>query len=98
MKLASTAPRGELSSIGYRLANPGGEYLVYQPEEGSFRVQFALGEIAEFSVEWFDPKTGVATQGERVQATGEMTFSPPFAGDAVLYLKAVDSPREKSGE
>ncbi len=33
MNLAATAPRGELSSSGYCLANPGEEYLVYVPLE-----------------------------------------------------------------
>jgi hypothetical protein len=40
-------------------------------------------------VEWFDPGTGTTTSGGTVSAGSVQSFSPPFSGDAVLYL--VDS-------
>lgn len=42
MDLAALNPRGDLSSTGYCLANPGKEYLVYAPSDG------------HFGVNWFD--------------------------------------------
>ena len=88
MNLAAMTPHGELSTTGYCLASTGREYLAYQPGEGPFQVQFSGGDNTTFAVEWFDPKTGTATHGKPVKAEGQATFAPPFAGDAVLYLKA----------
>jgi hypothetical protein len=87
MNRAAMTPRGELSTTGYCLAAPGKEYLVYQPGEGPFQVQLEGRDDATFAMEWFDPKTGAATKGKQVKAAKEARFEPPFAGDAVLYLK-----------
>jgi hypothetical protein len=39
------------------------------------------------SVEWFNPSTGVATTGDPIPAgSSSQSFTPPFNGDAVLYL------------
>jgi hypothetical protein len=38
-------------------------------------------------VEWFNPVTGKATSGTPVTAgSASHPFTPPFTGDAVLYL------------
>lgn len=87
MNLATMTPHGELSSTEYCLAAPGKEYLVYQAGEGPFEVQLPDGKTS-FAVEWFAPKTGTATSVEPLTEAGQATFTPPFAGDAVLYLKA----------
>jgi hypothetical protein len=92
MKLVDMQPRGELSSTGYVLANPGEEYLVLQPNEpaGPFAVTLAAGA---YTVEWFSV-TSRETQGDSrvtVPNDGSISFEPPFAqaGPAVLYLKQV---------
>jgi hypothetical protein len=42
------------------------------------------------NVEWFNPSTGATTSGGQVRGgASAMAFTPPFTGDAVLYL--VDS-------
>ena len=41
MNLAATRPRGELSSTGYCLANPGVEYLVFLPGGGTATVDLS---------------------------------------------------------
>lgn len=46
MKLVEMEPRGELSSTGYALANPGTEYLVLQPSESIGRARRAWGRLA----------------------------------------------------
>ena len=56
-------------------------------------VLYEIGnEMCVGSVEWFDPKTGTAVDGavdgQPVKASEQATFTPPFSGDAVLYLKA----------
>ena len=39
------------------------------------------------SVEWFNPSTGVTTAGGSIAAgSSSRLFTPPFSGDAVLYL------------
>ena len=52
MGLIDMEPRGDLSSTGYALANPGVEYLVLQPSRpAAFTVTLEPGTYA---VEWFD--------------------------------------------
>jgi hypothetical protein len=89
MNLAAMVPDGKLSSTGHVLANtdPGNpELLVYSSSVGSFTVNLSALS-GHFEVEWFDPSTGVKTTGAPVSGDGVRTFTPPFNGDAVLYLR-----------
>lgn len=87
MNLAAMLPHNELSSTRYCLANPGTEYLVYQPKASEgFSVELKTGT---YHYEWFDPTKGVnADNGSVKTLGGAQQFKAPFAGDAVLYLKA----------
>jgi hypothetical protein len=87
MNMAAVTPRGNLSSTGYALAHPGQEYLVYAPSGGDFTVNLS-GSSQNFRVEWFNPATGISSNGGSVAGGAKRSFSPPFSGDAVLYLKA----------
>lgn len=87
INLAAMTPQGGLSTTGYCLATPGKEYLAYQPAAGAFQMQIDAPEGVSFAVEWFDPKSGRAFPGKPLTDRGKITFEPPFAGDAVLYLK-----------
>lgn len=88
MNLARSVPHGELASTGYALADPGTEYLVYQPGAGAFTVDMTAGSYA---CEWFDPGAGKVRSAESVSVPGGAhSFTPPFAGDAVLYLHATE--------
>jgi len=83
--LAAVTPRLGLSSTGYCLANPGSEYLVYQPDTGEFTVDLTAGT---YSYEWFNPIIGSkAGEGSFTAEGGRKSFASPFHGDAVLYLK-----------
>ena len=85
MDLLSTMPRPDLASTRYALANPGVEYLVYQPGAGSFTANIQNGH---YQYEWFNPTTGSITNAASFTAPGgNMTFSPPFSGSAVLYIR-----------
>jgi len=88
MHLASMRPSEDVSSTQFCLANRGSEYLVYQPNPGAeFTVALPVGEYA---CEWFDASAGKTAERSRVQASGDkQRFKPPFAGEAVLYLRAV---------
>ena len=90
VRLAETAPRGDLSSTGYALANPGREYLVLQPSEtaGPFTVTLEAGT---YTVKWYSVTTRETKEAGTltVESDGSARFTAPFseAGPAVLYLK-----------
>jgi len=87
INLARMAPRGDLASTGYCLADPGSEYLIYAPEGGAVTVDLAQTE-GLFLAEWFCPVTGQARADDPVDGGGVRYMWPPFGGDAVLYLRA----------
>jgi Putative collagen-binding domain of a collagenase len=89
MNLAAATPQGKLSSTGHALANTNAtnpEFLIYAPSGGKLTVNLS-GSSDRFAVEWMNPATGVKTAGEEVSGGATRIFSPPFHGDAVLYLR-----------
>jgi hypothetical protein len=88
--LARARPRGDLASTAYCLADPGREYLVYQPRSGSFTVDLRSA-AHRFSVEWLDPDRDAVRSGPSVQGGEVVTFDAPFPGEAVLYLRRLSS-------
>jgi hypothetical protein len=87
--LANMTPRADLCSTQYCLANPvalDGEYLVYLPSGGSVTVNLTAtpGTVA---VEWFRPSNGTTVAAGTVTGGANRSFTAPFSGDAVLYLK-----------
>ena len=92
LDLAKVSPHGSLSSTGYCLADnaaTGAEYLVYSTGGGSFTVNLSA-TTRTLNVEWLNPSTGAVTNGGTISGgSASQSFTPPFSGDAVLYL--VDS-------
>ena len=91
MNLAKVIPNQVLSSTGYCLAQTpatGAEYLVYASLGGPFTVDLsAMSNKRKLVVEWFNPATGKTTTQSPISAgSASQLFSPPFNGDAVLYL------------
>ena len=89
MDLEDMLPQGKLSSTGHVLANTGpdkSEFLVYASSGGHFTVNLT-GINGQFEVEWMNPAMGVKTAGAPVRGDGVRFFTPPYSGDAVLYLK-----------
>lgn len=85
--LASMVPRPNVTSTGYVLANPPTEYLIYQPRKGKFTVELETGT---YRYEWFQPDQGkVVAQGLVQVKQANHLFQPPFAADAILYLRKV---------
>jgi hypothetical protein len=63
------------------------EYLAYQDGTGNFTVNLVAGNYA---YEWFNPTTGtIAETGTFAASAGDKTFTPPFSGDALLYLSPI---------
>jgi hypothetical protein len=84
MNLVAMTPQSQLSSTHYCLANPGSEYLFYQPSTGAFTVNVLAGT---YQYEWLDPSTNKISQSGTVAVSGgNRSLDPPFRGDAVLYL------------
>jgi hypothetical protein len=91
INLAEVAPRNELSSTGYCLAQTpvaGAEYLVYAPDGGSFTLDLsAMPSSRRLAVEWFNPADGKTITQSLIRAgSSSQSFTAPFHGDAVLYL------------
>lgn len=86
MNLAAMTPQDNLASTGYCLADPGQEYLIYQPKRNeAFSVELEPGV---YRLEWFDPARGATAGSERIEAPGgTRQFKAPLATDAVLHLK-----------
>ncbi len=88
MNLTAMRPRNNLASTKYCLANPGAEYLAYNPAEDNPAVTVNL-KAGTYKYEWLNPDNGkVASKGTIKAAGGGKKFEAPFKGDAVLYLKA----------
>jgi hypothetical protein len=92
--LSKMHPQSGLSSTGYALANPGSEYLIYQSGSGSFSVNLQAGT---YNYEWYNPSTASSAASGSVTAPGGyQSFTPPFKGDAVLYLTSGPARRKQN--
>jgi len=89
LDLLKMTPQGNLSSTGFCLAqtpSTGAEYLVYAPNGGSFTVNLSA-TTRTLNVEWLNPSTGAIINGGTISGgSGSQSFTPPFGGDAVLYV------------
>jgi len=86
MNLASMQPRNDLASTKYCLANPGVQYLVYNPDVDAPSVTLTLA--GTYNYEWFNPSSGKIESTGTIKAgdNTQQTMEVPFKGDAVLYL------------
>jgi hypothetical protein len=92
--LIGMQPRGDLSSTGFALADPGHEYLILQPGEAAdpFTVELAPGQYA---VEWYslpsretvDEATLAITDHTKI----DMSAPSVIPGPAVLHVRRVSS-------
>ncbi|MCC6445556.1 MAG: hypothetical protein IT210_19135 [Armatimonadetes bacterium] len=85
--LAKSYPDPAIASTGYCLAVPGQAYLLYRPEGGPMMVDLTDAPDP-FAAFWIHPATGQETPVGQVEGRARRDLTPPFAGDAVLLLKA----------
>jgi hypothetical protein len=85
MNLAGATPRGDLTSTGYMLANPGREYLAFNPNGGAFTINLA-GANQRYVLEWHNAATGETMRGESVSGGRTITLNPPFSGPVAAFL------------
>jgi hypothetical protein len=89
LDLKSAVPHGDLvlsESIGYCLAKPGSQYLVYLPTGGSVTLNLSA-VTGTLSVEWLNPATGDIVLAGTVGGGSSVTVpAAPFSGPSVLFL------------
>jgi len=86
MDLARMLPRADLASTKFCLANPGKEYLVYNPAADGASITVKL-RAGKYKYEWLNPDNGkVVSTGTIDAKAGQRGFKAPFKGDAVLYV------------
>jgi hypothetical protein len=92
MQLLRMEPRGDISSTGYALANPGEEYLVLQPIEAAEPFSVTL-DPGTYAVMWFsvEARETVKSGEMTVEDPSAVSFNAPFepGGPAALHLKKV---------
>ena len=90
MNLNRCRPLGDLASTGYCLADPGTEYLVFQP--GAKQPVTLKLEPGEYTTEWFDPRKGRTVSKKTISAVQrQREFPCPVNGAAILYVYRVKS-------
>jgi hypothetical protein len=87
MNLAAMFPREELASTGFCLADPGKEYLVFQPDDQTRFDDQSDRCAGQFSAEWFDVSRGVTVSTAPVEGGAVLTLKAPFDGPAAIYLR-----------
>jgi hypothetical protein len=86
VNLATLAPRDELASTRFCLAQPGATYIVYLPEGGEVAVELSAAP-GPFAVEWVHPTEGTITPAGPVKGGDKTSLKSPLSGPAVLLLQ-----------
>lgn len=85
MNLSRAIPHGELASSGFCLAEPGEQYLVFQPLGGEVTVDLSAAGN-KVNAQWLRTDDGSAFKADPVQGGARRSLKAPFTGPAVLYL------------
>jgi len=88
LDLVNAVPDGGLASTGFCLANPGSQYVIYQPDSGPITVSgLNVGQC--YSFELYDTGSNKMLGGGRLRAARtQESFSQAIKG-SVLYLGCV---------
>jgi hypothetical protein len=89
VNLAAMKPEPGLSATRYCLAAPGSEYIVFQHDKGEFTLDLQKAP-GRFSAEWLDVNASRIIPAKTVEGGATRTFTTPFPGPAVLYLKRIE--------
>src|SRR4029450_1069305 len=76
--LARMAPREDLASSKYCLANPGAEYIVYLPGGGDVEVDLSAA-AGPLTVEWIHPTEGTIQRRGQTSGGSKRSFQAPFS-------------------
>ncbi len=94
LNLEHAVPSPSLCSTGYCLAQPGHQYLVYQPASGSFQLTVTAGSYRRV---WFDPVTGAQSVDGSLITLDEGQYSFTRHSPAALYCCSCRPDREARG-
>jgi len=90
LPLAAMTPQNDLASTGYCLATAGKaktQYVVYLPKAGEVAVDLSAAK-GTLDVQWLNPQTGAMQPGAKTEGGQRRQLNAPFAGDAVLWIRA----------
>lgn len=76
-------PMPELAGGNMCLAHPGQRYVVYLPEGGRLQLSLPAGH---FRANWYNPRTGEATQSKPGAGPGVLTIRAPDRKDWMLHV------------
>jgi hypothetical protein len=82
---APARPRGDLASSGLALANPGHEYLVFDPTGGELTIDLSAAQGTLIG-RWLNVESAETVPVAAVDAGPRVILDPPFTGPSVLYL------------
>jgi len=98
INLALMVPSNELAETRYCLADPGREFLVFQPgHKGEFSVNLSRSD-GELAVEWLNVTAGTTIVGRPISGGAVGSFTTPFGGPAVLHLKFTHNGQQTRSE
>jgi len=85
LDLAKVVPRPDLASTRFCLANPGQQYVVYQPDDQAFEVS-GLEAGDSYHSEWYDTQRCRVVENENVTCPSESHSFAPLGREMVLLL------------
>jgi hypothetical protein len=86
MDLAAMRPADASASTGFCLANPGKEYLVFEPGSAKSLTIDLADAPGSFSAEWRPAARGTWLAAPKVEGGAVRTLAAPFPGASVLHL------------
>jgi hypothetical protein len=87
INLAQMIPHGDLASTGFCLANPGIEYVVFQPQDKREFTLSLADATGMLSAEWYSISKSTVISTTTVYGGGLKQFIAPFDGQSLLYIK-----------
>jgi hypothetical protein len=85
-------PRPELASDGFTLAQDGVRYAVYFPTIESTATLNLSGTEGEFTLRWYDPRSGSYGNPKAVHGGGKISLDPPAFGNDQDWIVLLERP------
>jgi hypothetical protein len=86
MDLSKTHPRADLATMGFCLACPGKQYIVYQPGSGPFELSDLIAKT-DYHYEWFDTDGCQVVEKSRFTSSTASKSFTPSKKEMVLFLE-----------
>lgn len=83
---ATMWPSNSLVNVGFALANPGTEYVVFLHSARAVTVDLSAAPTS-LTAKWYDTATGNYSSPSTIEGGGNFTLTNPFETDVVLYIE-----------